>query len=63
MNTHVVLKRLSTSAGVLEPGAEVDASNWQHTRLLEEQRRIKPIQPNERVKRMGRKEQDANTGN
>lgn len=63
MNTHVVTKPLSTAEGVLDIGTPVDASQWQYTRQLEEQRYIKPIQPDGRDKRMGRKEKDGNTGN
>lgn len=64
MNTHVVTKPLSTGEGVLEIGALVDASDWRHARQLEEQRYIKPIQPDGRDKRMGRKEKDnGNPGN
>lgn len=73
MNTHVVTKSLPQGKKVLEPGTEVDASDWRHVRSLEEQRYIKPlgavetvrpIQPNERDKRMGRKDiKDGNTGN
>lgn len=63
MNTHVVTKPLSTADGVLPIGTPVDASAWTHTQQLVEQRYIKPIQPDERVKRMGRKEKDADTGN
>jgi hypothetical protein len=50
MNTYVVTKRLSTDAGVLEPGTEVDVSTWRNARLLEQQRYIKPAQPDGREK-------------
>lgn len=63
MKTHVVTKPLSTSDGVLPVGTPVDASDWTHTQQLIEQRYIKPIQPDGRDKRMGRKEKDGNTGN
>lgn len=56
MNTHVVTKSFSGPEGVVSPGTEVDASDWRHARQLEEQRFIKPIQPNEREERMGRKD-------
>lgn len=58
MNTHVVTKALPNGEVVLQPGTEVDASEWRHTKSLEEQRYIKPIQPDGREKRMGRKEKD-----
>jgi hypothetical protein len=63
MNTHVVIKPLSTSDGILPIGTEVDASGWKRTRQLEDQRYIKPIQPDGRDKRMGRKDSNANTRN
>lgn len=59
--THVVTKPLPMGEVTLEIGAEVDASDWRFTRQLEEQRYIKPIQPNGREKRMGRKEKDGDT--
>lgn len=59
--THVVTRPLSTKDEVLQPGTEVDASTWRNARLLEEQRYLKPIQPDGRTKRMGRKEQDGDT--
>lgn len=67
MNTHVVTKPLPQGGTVLQIGTEVDASDWKYTRQLEEQRYIKPlqavtIQPDGR-KRMGRKENDGDTGN
>lgn len=43
MNTHIVTKRLPMGDGYVEIGAEVDASEWRNTRLLEEQRYIRPI--------------------
>lgn len=61
--THVVTKPLSTKEGVLSPGTEVDASAWRNVHLLEEQRYLKPIQPDGRTKRMGRKDKDGDTGN
>lgn len=64
MNTHVVTKSLPTADGVLEIGTPVDASEWKFARQLEEQRYIKPVQPDGRDKRMGRKEKDgSNSGN
>lgn len=58
MNTHVVTKSLPKGEVVLEVGTEVDASDWRYTKSLEEQRYIKPIQPDGRDKRMGRKDKD-----
>ena len=63
MITHIVTKPLPKGEVVLQPGDEVDASDWKRVTSLEEQRYIKPIQPNDRVERMGRKEKDANTRN
>lgn len=63
MNTHVVTKPLPRGDVTLEVGTEVDASEWRLARELEEQRYIKPIQPNGREQRMGRKDKDANTRN
>lgn len=64
MSTHVVVKPLPTSEGVLAPGTEVDASTWRNTAALESLRYIKPIQPDERTKRVGRKEkEDGHTRN
>jgi len=64
MNTHIVIKPMSTSTGVLPIGTEVDASGWRLVRQLEDQRYIKPIQPDGRDKRMGRKDkEDGKPGN
>jgi hypothetical protein len=57
MNTHVVTKALPKGEVVLQPGTEVDASEWKFTKSLEEQRYIRPLQPDER-QRMGRKDND-----
>lgn len=45
MNTHVVTKTLPGPQGPIDPGTEVDASQWRNTRLLESQRYIKPLLP------------------
>lgn len=58
MNTHVVTKSLPKGEVVLPVGTEVDASEWRLAKSLEEQRYIKPLQPDGRDKRMGRKEKD-----
>jgi len=63
MNTHVVVKSLPFGGKTLEPGTEVNASEWRNAAALESQRYIKPIQPDGREKRMGRKDKDGNTGN
>ena len=43
MNTHVVTKALSGPNGQLEPGTEVDASEWSNAPLLVSQRYLKPL--------------------
>lgn len=66
MNTHIVTKRLPIGSTTLEPGTEVDASDWPKVKLLEEQRYLRPIhliQPDGRVKRMGRKDSNGDSGN
>lgn len=63
MNTHIVTKPLPRGEVTLPIGIEVDASDWKFARQLEEQRYIKPIQPDGRDKRMGRKDKDAEPRN
>jgi len=56
MTTHVVTKALPRGKTVLQPGTEVDASDWKWAKSLEEQRYIKPItvQPDGRDKAHGK---------
>lgn len=61
--TYEVIKPLPAKGVVLQPGEQVDASEWRNLDVLVSQRYLKPIRPNGRDKRMGRKESDANTGN
>lgn len=43
MNTHVVMKALPGPNGTLQPGTEVDASEWRNAPLLVSQRYLKPL--------------------
>jgi hypothetical protein len=43
MNTHVVTRQLPVGERIYQPGDEVDASEWKHSRLLVEQRYLKPL--------------------
>jgi hypothetical protein len=55
MNTHVVVKPLPLGGEVLEPGTEVDASDWRNREVLESQRYLKSLSE----KKATRKKEDS----